>query len=101
MVELAMRDELYESAHEVADMAKLVWSVSADPDLDYYSIRYHPGPRYKASEEQTIAAVPAGTEEYLTIEGLAAEGSVAWFKVYVVLTTGNEKGSLAVKIIRP
>ncbi len=36
-----------------------------------------------------------------TAFGLVASGAVAWFKVYVVTTTGNEKGSAAVKVIRP
>ena len=82
--------------------ARIVWSASADPELDYYSIRYHPGPRYKASEEQTVGSVPgAGALEFLTDFGLPASGSVAWFKVYVVTLTSNEKGSNAVKQIRP
>lgn len=82
-------------------MGDLVWSASTHPDLDYYSVRYHPGPVYKASEEQTVDAVPAGTTSFSTDFGLPASGSTAWFKVYVVLTTNNEKGSNAVKIIRP
>lgn len=82
-------------------MARLIWSASAAPDLDFYSIRYHPGPRYKASEEQTVGSVPAGTLEFLTAYGLPASGSVAWFKVYVVTLTSNEKGSNAVKVVRP
>lgn len=81
--------------------AKIVWSASSDPDLDHYSIRYHPGPRYKAAEEVVVDSVLPGTLEFFTTFGLPAEGSVAWFKVYVVLGGGNEKGSNAVKIIRP
>jgi hypothetical protein len=83
-----------------SSMAELVWSASLDPDLDYYSVRYHPGPKYKASEEQTVDSVIAGTETFSTDFGLPASGSVAWFKVYVVTTTGNEKGSNAVKVVR-
>lgn len=81
--------------------ALLQYSASVDPDLDHYSVRYHPGPRYKAAEEQTVASVPAGTLSFATDFGLIASGSLAWFKVYVVTTTGNEKGSNAVKVIRP
>jgi hypothetical protein len=81
--------------------AALVWSASTRPDLDHYSVRYHPGPRYKADEEQTVSLVLPGTTDFLTDFGLAASGSVAWYKVYVVTTTGNEKGSNAVKVIRP
>lgn len=82
-------------------MAALVWSSSSDPDLDFYSIRYHPGPRYKAAEEQTVDSVVGGITDFQTDFGLPASGSVAWFKVYVVTNTGNEKGSNAVKVVRP
>ena len=81
--------------------ARLVWSASLDAALDFYSIRYHPGPKYKAAEEQVVGSAPVGTLEFLTDFGLPAQGSVAWFKVYVVTTTGNEKGSNAVKVVRP
>lgn len=83
------------------DLADLLYTASADPNLDHYSLRYHPGPRYKADEEQTVDSNPPGTLEFNTAFGLPASGSVAWFKVYVVLTTGNERGSNSVKITRP
>lgn len=81
--------------------AHLVWSESDNPNVANYSVRYHPCPVYKASEEQTVSSVPAGMEEFFTDIGLPAPGSTAWFNVYVVMTTGNAKGSNAVKIIRP
>lgn len=80
---------------------RLDWMPSTDANLDHYSIRYHPGPRYKAAEEQAVDTVAAGTNTFDTLYGLAASGSVSWFKVYVVTGTGNERGSNAVKIIRP
>jgi len=80
--------------------AVLTWTASNNPDLDHYVVRYHPGPKYKAAEEQIVDTVPAGTKTLTTILGLAAEGSVAWYKVYVVTKTGNERGSNAVKVIR-
>lgn len=80
--------------------AQLTWSASDNPDLDHYSVRYHPGPRYKAAEEQSVDVVPAGIETFATDYGLAAPGSISWYKVYVVTSTGNEKGSNAVKVIR-
>jgi hypothetical protein len=81
--------------------ADLTWSASTNPALDHYSVRYHPGPTYKAAEEQAVAVVPAGTHLFETDHGLPTAGSSAWFKVYVVLSTGNEKGSNAVKVVRP
>ncbi len=45
-----------------------------------------------------VELLVAGTT---TSVGRAAPGSIALFKVYVVLTTGNEKRSSTVKITRP
>jgi len=73
---------------------------SADPKLDYYSVRTAPPPTYKANDETAIGRIEKGETEFLTTAGLAATGSVGLFKVYVVLTTGNEKGSATVKITR-
>ncbi len=83
------------------DHATLTWTPSDNANLDYYSIRYHPGPRYKAAEEQAVDTTVPGITTFDTDFGLVASGAVAWFKVYVVTTTGNEKGSAAVKVIRP
>lgn len=80
---------------------RLTWTASTHPDLLHYAIRYHPGPKYKAAEEQAVTTVAPGILTLDTLFGLAASGSVSWFKVYVVLTTGNERGSNAVKITRP
>ena len=78
----------------------LSWSESTNPNLDHYSVRTAPIP-YKAADESVVAEVPAGTLTYSTDSGLLAPGSVAQFKVYVVLTTGNEKGSNTVSITHP
>ncbi len=83
------------------DHATLTWTPSDNANLDYYSFRYHPGPRYKAAEEQAVDTTVPGITTFETDFGLVASGAVAWFKVYVVTTTGNEKGSAAVKVIRP
>jgi len=42
-----------------------------------------------------------GALEFFTDSGLAAAGNVASFKVYVITTTHNEKGSNAVSVTRP
>jgi hypothetical protein len=81
--------------------AVLTWQASSAPDLANYSVRYHPGPRYRAAEEQSVALLGPGVLTFATDFGLVASGSLAWFKVYVILSTGNEKGSNAVKVIRP
>lgn len=81
--------------------AVLTWEASSNPALDSYSIRTAPGPVYKAAEEVVVASVPTAQNTFATDTGLAAPGSVALFRVYVVLSTGNERGSATVKISRP
>jgi hypothetical protein len=41
-----------------------------------------------------------GSLTYGTLDGLAAPGATAVFNVYVVLTSGTEKGSNVVRIVR-
>lgn len=89
---------LWNAANAEAD---LTWTPSENSKLDYYSVRSAPGPTYKTDEESVVAQVDKTLTTYSTDVGLVAPGSVALFKVYVVLTTGNEKGSATVKITRP
>jgi hypothetical protein len=86
----------------VAGMAKITWSASSDPNLDHYEIRFCAGPNYSTENEAVSGSVaPNEPREFLTLDGLAASGNVATFKVYVVTATGNEKGSNTVTITRP
>lgn len=81
--------------------ARLCWSASENPNLDHYEVRSSPGTKYSTSDEFVVAHVAKTEDEFLTDSGLVASGSSALFKVYVVLTTDNEKGSNAVKVVRP
>ncbi|HWA82174.1 MAG TPA: hypothetical protein VG820_01980, partial [Fimbriimonadaceae bacterium] len=64
-------------------------------------VRMHPGPRYAARGEVAVADLPPASLRFETDSLLTAESSVGWFKVYVVTESGAEKGSNAVKIVRP
>ena len=87
---------------EATQQAHLTWTESDDPNLSHYSIRFCPGPNYSTDDESVIGTVlPGEPREFFTTAGLASPGSTASFKVYVVLTTGNEKGSNTVTITRP
>jgi hypothetical protein len=84
--------------------AKITFSLSADPNLQEYELRFCAGPNYSTETEAVapggnIAA--GGVREFQTDAGLSAPASVATFKVYVQTTTGNEKGSNTVTIVRP
>ncbi len=81
---------------------KLTWSASDNLNLSHYSLRFCSGANYSTDDESVIGNVgPSETREFLTNSGLTSPGSTASFKVYVVLTTGNEKGSNTVTITRP
>lgn len=81
--------------------AHLEWTASDNPDLDHYSVRSCDPPRYRAQDEATVENVAAGTLELDTDLGLLAPGSAKIFKVYVVTTEDNEKGSNSVKVTHP
>ena len=84
-----------------ADEAVITWNPSSDPNLDHYEIRMTPGPTYNTSNDTVIGSAQPGESEFRTTEGLANSGDVASYKVYVILTSGNEAGSNTVTITRP
>ncbi len=61
------------------------------------------GSSYKMDEEQVIGNLAAGAPplHFETNDGLVASGSKVFYKVYVVPSTGNEKGSRAESVTRP
>ena len=83
--------------------AVITFTESTDDALDHYELRAVPGPEYVGEDEQVIATLPknASLREFRTDFSLAGPGMAASFKVYVVLSTGNEAGSEAVSVERP
>jgi len=82
--------------------AKITFTGSDNPNLSQYEIRFCAGPDYSTDNETVIGNLtPAELREFLTDSGLTTAGSTASFKVYVITTTGNEKGSNTVTITRP
>lgn len=86
---------------DTLDKAHLEWTASANPDLDHYSVRACDPPKYRAQDEAVVDDVAAGTTELDTDAGLLAAGSAKIFKVYVVTTEDNERGSNSVKVTHP
>lgn len=81
---------------------KVTWTASTDASLEKYEVRWAPGGTYNSDNEVVIGTVlPGGALEFYTAQGLATAGASSNFKVYVVTTTGNERGSNVVKITRP
>jgi hypothetical protein len=82
-------------------VAVIEWPPSENPKLDHYEVRRARGERYRADDETVVARVPADTHVLRTAAGLPGPGAEAEYRVYVVLKTGNEKGSNTVRIVRP
>ena len=82
--------------------AKLTWTASTDNALDSYELRAVPGPDYTTDDEVVVATfAPTDPKEYFTGQFFATAGTVVSYKLYVVLTTGNEAGSDSVSVARP
>lgn len=84
----------------VAGEAVLTWNGSTNSNLLKYEIRVSSGATYDAATASVAGQVLAGTEEFRTTQELLTPGDTATFKVYVILTTGNEAGSNTVSITR-
>lgn len=80
--------------------AVLTWEPSDNPNVEAYSIRTAPGPKYRVREEQVIGRVGKDVTRFETLTGMAAPGASALFRVVVVLKTGHEKGSEVVRVAR-
>lgn len=83
--------------------AVVTYTASADPDLQEYELRgSFGGTKYNASSATVLGSHLAGNvSPFQTDDGLVASGSKVFYKVFVVLTTGNEKGSRTVSVTRP
>ncbi|MDX2110875.1 MAG: hypothetical protein SFY80_11595 [Verrucomicrobiota bacterium] len=79
---------------------KLAWAPSEHNALASYSLRSCIGTKYTTANEFVVAQIDKEEVEYLTLSGLAAAGSSALFRLYVVTNEGNERGSNTVKITR-
>jgi len=83
------------------EQAEFSWPASTNPNLDHYVVRMSVGSSYDAATATVVGNFAAGTTSLATTVGLESPGDVASFKVFVVLTTGNEAGSNTVTITRP
>ena len=84
------------------DQSRIVHGESTDAMLHSYQLRGHAGTEYDEVYAEVIAThTPSEPREFLTSFGLSEPGVHMVFKVFVVLTTGNEAGSAAVSVQRP
>jgi hypothetical protein len=80
--------------------ARLTYTESLEEDLQEYELRGCFGDSYTTEEEEVLDNNPPGVLEFVNAVGLVAPGSRAFYKVYVKLTTGNERGSNTVSVVR-
>jgi hypothetical protein len=85
------------------DQAKIVFEASTDPDLAGYELHAVAGDEWSAEDAEVVASLPAGADprEFLSNYSLNQPGAAATFSVYVLLGTGNMKGSAPMTIRRP
>lgn len=85
-----------------ASQAKITWTASTETDLQKYEVRGVAGDDYQTDDETVLATIlPDAPREFMTDFALTSAGLEAGFKVYVILHTGNERGSNAVHVTRP
>jgi hypothetical protein len=82
-------------------VAELSWTASSDVDLDHYEVRRSGSDPYNSNTEVMVQSVPAAQTSLDTDAGLELPTATMRYKVYVVLTTGNESGSNALEVTRP
>ena len=76
--------------------ARLEWGASEDPKLVSYQIRQCAGGIYAKKTERVVATVRK--DEVLQAVVRQVPGAVMCYKVYVLLSTGNERGSRPVVV---
>ena len=87
---------------EIMGKAHITFTASTAADVAQYELRFCAGPHYSTDTETVIGNIgSSAVREFFTDAGLAAVGDTATFKVYVITTSGNEKGSNTVTLTRP
>jgi len=90
------------SFNNATNEGEYAWSASAEPTLVRYEVRQSPGPVYDADASSVIATIlPGGPLTLITTAGFETPGQTSSVKVFVILSTGNERGSNTVTLTRP
>lgn len=84
-----------------SQLVDLRWTHPDPGSLKRFSLRYHPGPRYKMEEEESVESIPTDRTSMKVGYGLAASGSSSTFKLYAVAPDSGEQGSNTIRIVRP
>ena len=87
---------------EGTNQSKIVHDASTDAMISHYELRGNAGDAYNDDDAVVIAShEPGEPMEFVTAFALTQPGAKAAFKLFVVLTTGNEAGSAEMIVERP
>ena len=90
------------SIFEAPDKSKIVHDASTDAMIERYELRGCMGSDWDEEDAVSIDShLPNAPREFITTFGLNQPGAQVTFKVYVILTTGNEAGSAPMFVQRP
>ena len=81
-------------------LAQLSWTESTDPNLQVYQVRACLGPTWDEAQASVIANYAPTTLSTGITTGLVNPGDQTTFKIFVILSTGNQAGSNAVTVTR-
>jgi hypothetical protein len=86
-----------------AEEAVVTYTASTSPLLSEYELRgSFGGSRYNSGAASVLGNHPAGmVTPFRTRDGLVGSGSRVHYKVFVIVTTGNERGSRPASVTRP
>ncbi|MCB8932644.1 MAG: hypothetical protein M9921_04210 [Fimbriimonadaceae bacterium] len=93
--------ELEGEWNPATEKVELRWTHPDPSSLKRFSLRYHPGPRYKMEEEESVESIPTDRTSMEVAYGLAAPGSSSTYKLYAVAPDSGEQGSNTIRIVRP
>lgn len=89
---------------DAGDVSNLWGKIDASAPVPGFTapLTFQAQPVNDTEDDITIGTIEPGDPlELLTLAGLETPGATALYRVFVILTTGNEKGSNTVAITRP
>ena len=79
----------------------LTWTAATHPSLASYIVRMTQANEWDDGSNSTVATLTPPQTSLSTQDGLPTPGSIATFRVFVLLSDTTEAGSNAVTIQRP
>jgi hypothetical protein len=84
-----------------SQFAALDWTPYDDPNLQDYQPWFTPGPTFDQATATSITPTGPSVTDLNTIEGLTNPGDTATYRIYAILSTGEQIASNDLTITRP